>query len=62
MSHVRISPYYPQSDGKIERWHQSLKRECIRPFCVTKAAERLQPQPVSSISGEMHYTFPASEL
>lgn len=31
MTHVRTSPYYPQSNGKIERWHQSLKRECIRP-------------------------------
>jgi putative transposase len=31
MSHVRTSPYYPQSSGKIERWRQSLKRECIRP-------------------------------
>ena len=33
MEHVRTSPYYPQSNGKIERWHQSLKRECIRPRC-----------------------------
>ena len=31
MTHVRTSPYYPQSNGKIERWHQSLKRECVRP-------------------------------
>jgi putative transposase len=31
MTHVRTSPYYPQSNGKIERWHQSLKKECIRP-------------------------------
>jgi putative transposase len=31
MTHVRTSPYYPQSNGKIERWHQSLKTECIRP-------------------------------
>lgn len=31
MTHVRISPYYPQSNGKLERWHGSLKRECIRP-------------------------------
>ncbi len=31
MTHVRTSPYYPQSNGKIERWHGSLKRECIRP-------------------------------
>jgi putative transposase len=31
MTHVRTSAYYPQSNGKIERWHKSLKGECIRP-------------------------------
>lgn len=31
MTHVRTSPYYPQSNGKIERWHKSIKNECIRP-------------------------------
>ncbi len=31
MTHVRTSPYYPQSNGKIERCHKSLKSECIRP-------------------------------
>ncbi len=31
MTQVRTSPHYPQSNGKIERWHQSLKRECLRP-------------------------------
>jgi putative transposase len=31
MTHVRTSPYYPQSSGKIERWHKSLQGECIRP-------------------------------
>lgn len=31
MTHVRTSPSYPQSNGKIERWHKSLKGECIRP-------------------------------
>lgn len=30
MSHVRTSPYYPQSNGKVERWHKTLKGECIR--------------------------------
>jgi putative transposase len=30
MTHVRTSPYYPQSNGKIERWHQSIKVEGIR--------------------------------
>jgi putative transposase len=31
MSHVRTSPYYPQSKGKIERWHTTLKSDAIRP-------------------------------
>jgi transposase InsO family protein len=28
MTHLRTSPYYPQSNGKIERRHKSLKGEC----------------------------------
>jgi putative transposase len=32
MSHVRTSPYYPQSNGKVESWHKTVKRECIRPL------------------------------
>ena len=31
MTHVRTSPYYPQSNGKPERWHQTLKLTTIRP-------------------------------
>ena len=30
MTHVRTSPYYPQSNGKMERWYKTLKGECIR--------------------------------
>jgi putative transposase len=30
MTHVKTSPYYPQSNGKIERWHKTIKGECIR--------------------------------
>ena len=26
----KTSPYYPQSNGKIERWHKTLKGDCIR--------------------------------
>jgi transposase InsO family protein len=31
MTHVKTSPYYPQSNGKKERWFGTLKRDCIRP-------------------------------
>jgi len=42
MSHVRTSPYYPQSNGKIERWHQSLKTECIRSNCLLSLSDARQ--------------------
>jgi putative transposase len=33
MTHVRTSPYYPQSNGKQERMQGLVKQECIRPKC-----------------------------
>src|SRR6516162_4845696 len=33
LTHVKTSPYYPQSNGKIERWHQCLKPDCLRLGC-----------------------------
>ncbi|MGN7439449.1 MAG: IS3 family transposase [Alcanivorax sp.] len=29
MSHVRGKPYHPQTQGKIERWHQTLKNRVL---------------------------------
>ena len=29
MEHVRSAPYHPQTQGKIERWHQTLKNRIL---------------------------------
>ncbi|MEK7403056.1 MAG: IS3 family transposase [Gemmatimonadota bacterium] len=39
MTHVRTSPYYPQSNGKLERWHQTLKVTTIRPKAPSSLEE-----------------------
>ena len=30
-THVFTSPHYPQSNGKLERYHRTLKEQAIRP-------------------------------
>lgn len=42
MDHVRTSPYYPQSNGKIERWHKELKEQCIRAHHISTLDEARQ--------------------
>jgi transposase InsO family protein len=40
MTHVKTSPYYPQSNGKLERYHKTIKGACIRvktPLSLTDA-------------------------
>lgn len=69
MTHVRTSPYYPQSNGKMERWHQSAKTECIRPQTpqsleealriVTKYVERYNTARLHSAIG---YVTPQDKL
>lgn len=42
MTHVRTSLFYPQSNGKIERWHGTLKQECIRPGVILNLEDARQ--------------------
>jgi transposase-like protein len=42
MTHVKTSPYYPRSNGKLERYHKTIKGTCIRvhtPLSLQDAIE-----------------------
>ena len=44
MTHVRTSPYYPQSNGKVERYHKTIKGGAIRvtpPTTLEEARETI---------------------
>ena len=68
-THVRTSPYYPQSNGKIERWHGSLKSECIRPTgpsSLNEARRRIESYVEHYNTVRLHsaigYVTPADKL
>jgi putative transposase len=69
LTHVRTSPYYPQSNGKLERWHGSLKRECIRPTAPAsldearrRVAEYVEHYNHVRLNGAIGYLTPADKL
>ena len=69
MTHVRTSPYYPQSNGKMERWFKTLKGECIRvktPLSLEDArrlvAEFVNHYNTVRLHGAIAYVTPADKL
>lgn len=69
LTHVRTSPYYPQSNGKLERWHGSLKRECIRPAAPAsldearrRVADYVEHYNHVRLNGAIGYLTPADKL
>ena len=69
MTHVRTSPYYPQSNGKLERYHRTIKADCIRPGCplTLEDAQRIVAQFVEDynerrLHSSLGYVTPRDKL
>ncbi len=69
MTHVRTSPYYPQSNGKMERWFKTAKGECIRvktPLSLEDArrllAEFVEHYNTVRLHSAIGYVAPADKL
>lgn len=69
MSHVRTAPFYPQSNGKLERYHRSIKREAIRrrvPDSVQNAGNTVDGYVIRYNTQRLHsaigYVTPEAKL
>ncbi|MGC8638662.1 MAG: transposase [Isosphaeraceae bacterium] len=69
MTHVRTSPYSPQSNGKMERWFKTAKGECVRvqtPLSLEDArrllAEFVEHYNAVRLHSAIGYVAPADKL
>jgi transposase InsO family protein len=69
MTHVRTSPYYPQSNGKLERYHKTIKGTCIRvrtPLsmadCVRMVTEFVEHYNNKRLHSAIGYITPKDKL
>jgi len=69
MTHVRTSPYDPQSNGKLERYHRTIKHECVRqktPLTLEEArrvvTEFVQHYNAARLHSALGFVTPADKL
>jgi len=69
ISHSRARPHHPQSNGKMERLHKSLKGECVRVTAMTDleearrlTAEYVEEYTTQRLHSALNYLTPADYL